>query len=87
MFGLFFAYHDIYKKNKITMVNESAIRKMVNEELSKSEIRSLINSRIDDYVDGREFKKKVSSIAADVIDELLTNFWQRKGFWKSMLKR
>lgn len=69
------------------MLNESVIREMINEELTKNEVRSLINQRINDYIDGREFKKKVSSIAADVIDELLTNFWQRKGFWKSMLKR
>jgi len=68
------------------MVNESVIRRMVNEELTKSDVRSLINSRIEDYMDGRDFEKKVSKITADVIDELLTNFWQRKGFWKSMLK-
>lgn len=82
-----FLYIAIFIGNDKTMVNESVVRRMVNEELSKSEVRSLINSRIEDYMDGRDFKKKVSSIAADVIDELLTNFWQRKGFWKSMLKR
>lgn len=82
-----FLYIEIFMRNNKTMVNKSVIRRMVNEELSKSEVRSLVNSRIEDYMDGRDFKKKVSSIAADVIDELLTNFWQRKGFWKSMLKR
>lgn len=68
------------------MVNESEIREMVNEELTRNDVRSIINSRIEEYIEGRDFKKKVSTIAADVIDELLTNFWQRKGFWKSMLR-
>lgn len=73
-------------EKKEDMVNESEIREMVNEELTRSDVRSIINSRIEEYIEGRDFKKKVSTIAADVIDELLTNFWQRKGFWKSMLR-
>lgn len=69
------------------LLNEENIRQLVKEELTKAEVRSMINSRIDDILDGREFRKKVVNITADVIDEFLTNFWNRKNFWKSMIRR
>lgn len=69
------------------LLNEENIRQLVKEELTKAEVRSMINSRIDDILDGREFRKKVVNITADVIDEFLTNFWNRKSFWKSMIRR
>lgn len=69
------------------LLNEESIRQLVKEELTKAEVRNMINSRIDDVLDGREFRKKVVNITADVIDEFLTNFWNRKNFWKSMIRR
>ena len=69
------------------LLNEENIRQLVKEELTKAEVRSMINSRIDDILDGREFRKKVVNITADVIDEFLTNFGNRKNFWKSMIRR
>ena len=53
------------------------------EEITKSEISSMIASKIGDNMDSREFKKKVKEIAADVVNEIFKILWQRNSFWKS----
>jgi len=67
-------------------MNESNIRKMVLEELSKSEVRSLINSKLESFVKEREFKKAVREITADVIEEFFREMWRKNGFWKNQIK-
>ena len=67
------------------MLNES-IRNMVLEELSKSEVRSMIDSKLDSFLKEREFKKSVRSITADVIEEFFREMWRKNGFWKNSIK-
>lgn len=53
------------------------------EELSKSDINSMIASKIDDKLSSHEFKKIVKNLAADVVSEMFKILWQRNSFWKS----
>jgi hypothetical protein len=68
------------------MANNSYIRGLVLEELSKSEIRGMIDSRIESFLKEREFKKEVRKITADVIEDFCKELWRKNGFWKNSLK-
>ena len=65
------------------LLNESKIKELVYEELSKSEVNSMIASKIDNKLSSQEFKKIVKSLATDVVSELFKILWQRNSFWKS----
>lgn len=64
-------------------LNENEFRQIIMEEITKSEISSMIASKIGDNMSSREFKKKVKEIAADVVNEIFKILWQRNSFWKS----
>lgn len=65
------------------LLNESKIKELVYEELSKSDVSSMIASKIDNKLSSQEFKKIVKSLATDVVSELFKILWQRNSFWKS----
>ena len=65
------------------VLTETKLNNIIVEELSKSEITSLINSKLDTKLTSREFKKQVKELAADVVSELFKILWQRNSFWKS----
>jgi len=65
------------------IIKESDLREIITEELTKSEISSMIASKIGDNMNSREFKKKVKELAADVVNEIFKILWQRNSFWKS----
>lgn len=63
------------------------ITQIINEEMSKNEIISLINSKLDNNLSSKDFEKKVKEIASSVIGELFKILWQRDSFWKNGIKR
>lgn len=65
------------------IIKESDLREIITEEMTKSEISSMIASKIGDNMNSREFKKKVKELAADVVNEIFKILWQRNSFWKS----
>ena len=65
------------------ILTEDKLNRIIFEELNKSEIVSLINSKLDTKLTSREFKKQVKELAADVVSELFKILWQRNSFWKS----
>lgn len=69
------------------MINEDKIRKIINEEMTKTEITSLIKSKIDSNLSSKDFEKKVKEITSSVINELFRILWQRNSFWKDTIKR
>lgn len=74
----------IYNKKMLIMrLNEQILRGIIEEELTKSEISSLIANKIDDNLSSAAFKKKVKELASDVVSELFKILWQRNSFWKS----
>lgn len=73
-------------KTKQNLMEEKIIR-IINEEMSKSEITSLIASKIDSNMSSKDFEKKVKEITSSVINELFKLLWQRNSFWKDTIKR
>ena len=63
--------------------NEKKLQRIISEELSKSDVNSMINSKIDSALSSREFKQKVKELSADVVNELFKILWQKNNFWKS----
>lgn len=61
--------------------------KIINEELSKNEVSSLIASKIDSNLSSKDFEKRVKEIATEVVSELFKILWQRDSLWKNSIKR
>ena len=71
------------KKNII----EERICQIINEEMNKSEISSLIQNKLDSHLSSKDFEKKVKAITSSVINELFKVLWQRNSFWKDSVKK
>lgn len=69
------------------MIDEEKIRILVKEELTKAEVNSLINNKVDSILQSNEFKRKVKAIAADVLEDLYRTMYQKKAFWQSSVKQ
>lgn len=67
--------------------SKDKLYQIINEEMSKSEISSLISSKIDSNLSSKEFEKKVKEITTSVMSELFKLLWQRESFWKNSIKR
>lgn len=67
-------------------MNEYRLRQIILEELSRQDVKSMIDSKIDEFVKEKEFKKKVRNIAVDVLEDLFREMWRKNGFWKNSLK-
>ena len=67
-------------------LNEEILKRIIYEELTKQEVKSLINNRLDGFRKEREFKKIIREITIDVLDDFFRELWQKKSFWKSPLK-
>jgi len=69
------------------MIDEEKIRDLVYEELTKTEVNSLINNKVDSILQSNEFKRKVKAITADVLEDLYRTMYQKKSFWQSSVKQ
>jgi hypothetical protein len=67
-------------------LNENIV-KIINEEMSKSEIVSLINNKIDSNMSSKDFEKKIREISASIMSDLFKALWQRDSMWKSSIKK
>ena len=67
-------------------VTDEVIREMLKEELSKQEVRSMIDDKLASYAKDRELKKQIRNMAVDVIDDFFHEMWRKNGFWKNPLK-
>ena len=69
------------------MIDEEKIRILVKEELTKAEVNSLINNKVDSIFQSNEFKRKVKAITADVLEDLYRTMYQKKAFWQLSVKQ
>ena len=84
--GFFLLFKSIYIIKYCVMKSNKDIYRLINEELSKSEVASLLQSKIDSNMSSKDFEKKVKEISASVLDELFKILWQRNSFWKNSVK-
>lgn len=62
------------------------MKSSINEELTRAEIRSMIDSMVSDYLKERDFEKKVKEITVDVVEKFFRTMYNKRNFWKSELK-
>lgn len=67
-------------------MNDKRIRQIIREELTKSDVNSIVQSKLSSYLNSNELKKKIKEITADVISTTFKVLWQRDNFWKSSVK-
>lgn len=64
------------------MISDKRIRKIILEELSKSDVETIVSRKIDNSYDSREFKKAVKKLSAEVIEDLYRTLWNRSSMWR-----
>lgn len=67
-------------------MNDKRIRQIIREELTKSDVNSIVQSKLSSHLNSNELKKKIKEITADVISTTFKVLWQRDNFWKSSVK-
>lgn len=60
--------------------------KFINEEITKAEIRSMIDSKVADYLKEKDFERRVREITSDAIEKFFKMMYNKRGFWKGELK-
>ena len=68
-------------------INENRIKAIVNEELTKAQVESMINKRLDSQMSSQDFKKVVKKLTAEVVNELFKILWQKNNFWMNNATR
>ena len=61
-------------------------RKIINEEITSSEVRSIVNSKIEDLLKDKEFEKRVKELTTDAMEMFFRTMYNKRNFWKSELK-
>lgn len=61
-------------------------RRKINEELTKGEVRSMIDSQISDYLKEKDFERRVRELTTDAMEKFFKMMYNKRGFWKGELK-
>jgi hypothetical protein len=69
------------------MISESRLDKIISEEISKSDVNSIVASKISSSYDSKEFERKVKEIVADAIEDLYKTLFNRSSSWKGGVVR
>ncbi len=69
------------------MVSDKRIREIINEEINKTEVESIVSNRISSAYNTRDFKRAVKEVTAEVIEDLFRTLWNRSSTWKGGITR
>lgn len=69
------------------MISDKRIKEIINEEISKTEVESIVSNRISSAYGSRDFKKVVKEISAEVIEDLFRTLWNRSSTWRGGITR
>ena len=58
------------------------LQQIINEEITKTEVASMIQSKLKEKMGSKEFEKKVKELSAAVLSEFFKILYQRDSFWK-----
>lgn len=61
-------------------------RRNINEDVTASEVRSIVNSKLDDFLKERDFEKKVNEISVKVLEKFISQLFNKRLMWTSSLK-
>lgn len=58
----------------------------INEEITKAEIRSMIDSKVAEYMKEKDFEKRVRELTTDAMEKFFRMMYNKRGFWKGELR-
>ena len=64
-------------------MTQNELRKIIKEELTKSDVSSMISDRLTSYLRKSELEKDVKKIVADVMEKFYRIMYNKRGFWKN----
>lgn len=67
-------------------INESIVKRYIVEELTKSEVSSMIDDKLTTYLRKSQLKNEVRDIVADVMEKFFRTMFNKRGFWKNDVK-
>lgn len=67
-------------------INESIVKRYIIEELTKSEVSSMIDDKLTTYLRKSQLKGEVKEIVADVMEKFFRMMFNKRGFWKNDVK-
>ena len=62
------------------------MRRHINEELTKAEVRNMIDLKVSDYLKDKDFERRVREITTDAMEKFFRMMYNKRGFWKGELK-
>ena len=65
------------------MVNK---RRYINEDITSNEVRSIVNSKLEDFLRERDFEKRVNELSAKVLEKFIAQLFNKRLMWTSSLK-
>lgn len=65
------------------IITEQKIQSLIEEELSKTEVKQMIDDKIDSLLKKREFEKRIREIVGEVLINLFRYMYNQQGFFKS----
>ena len=69
------------------MISEKRIDEIITEEISKSDVNSIVANKLSSSYDSREFKDAVTNIVADALENLYRVLYTRSSSWKGGITR
>lgn len=69
------------------MTSKDNIRRILNEELSKSDINKISKEDNDKLLKSKEFELRVKQITTKVIEEFYKILWTKKNFWSDTISK
>ena len=61
-------------------------RKTINEEITSSEVRNIVNSKIEDLLKDKEFEKRVKELTTDAMERFFRTMSNKRNVGKSEVK-
>ena len=61
------------------------MKRNINEEITKAEIRSMIDSKVSDFLREKEFEKRVKELTANSFEKFFRMMYNKRNMWKSEL--
>lgn len=58
----------------------------INEDITSSEVRGIVNSKLEDFLKERDFEKRVNELTTKVLEKFITQLFNKRLMWTSNLK-
>lgn len=58
----------------------------MNEDINMNDVRSVVNTKLDNFLKEREFERRVKEVSAKVLEKFIAELFNKRLMWTSGLK-